>query len=160
LGIPVFDRDTLQDLRSVSKSVVALLYGIALAAGKVPPTQAKIYEQFPQYADLARQPGRDRITIEHALTMTLGLEWDELTLPYADPGNEHSQTETAADRFRFILEHPIIAEPGVKWIYCGGATALLGRIIADGTGEELLTYARRVLFDPLDFGPAEWTKGT
>ncbi len=68
----------LHDLRSVTKSVVALLYGIALAAGKVPPPDAKLYDQFPEYADLGRQPGRERITVRHALSMTLGLEWDEL----------------------------------------------------------------------------------
>ena len=43
--------------------------------------------------------------------------------------------EAAPDRFRFILERPIVGEPGAKWTYCGGATALLGRLIANGTGE-------------------------
>ncbi len=64
----------LHDLRSVSKSVVGLVYGIALAAGKVPSPEAKLYDQFPEYADLANQPGRDRLTIYHVLSMTLGLE--------------------------------------------------------------------------------------
>jgi len=32
----------------------------------------------------------------------------------------------------------------VKWTYCGGATAILGRLIAKGTGEKLHDYARRV----------------
>src|SRR6516165_6678166 len=61
LGNVVFGPDVLHDLRSVSKSVVVLAYGVALAAGKVPPPGAKLYEQFPEYADLAKQPGRDRI---------------------------------------------------------------------------------------------------
>ena len=38
-----------------------------------------------------------------------------------------------------------------------GACALLGRLIAKGTGEKLLDYARRVLFDPLGLGPVEWS---
>ncbi|HXW30090.1 MAG TPA: serine hydrolase, partial [Xanthobacteraceae bacterium] len=87
------------------------------------------------------------------------LEWDELTIPYGDLRNSENAMEAAPNRFRFILERPIVGDPGVKWTYCGGATALLGRIIAKGTGEELLAYTRRVLFDPLQFGPAEWTKG-
>jgi CubicO group peptidase (beta-lactamase class C family) len=158
-GDESFAPDVLHDLRSVSKSVVVLLYGIALAAGKVPPPEAKLYEQFPEYADLAKQPRRDRLTIQHVLSMTLGLEWDELAISYGDVRNSDAAMEAAPDRFRFILERPIVGEPGLKWTYCGGATALLGRMIAKGTGEELLAYARRVLFDPLDFGPAEWTKG-
>ena len=45
------------------------------------------------------------------------------------------------------------------WTYCGGATALLGRLIARGTGEPLLAYCRRVLFDPMGFGPVAWAQG-
>ena len=144
----------LHDLRSVTKSVVALVYGIALAAGKVPPPEAKLYDQFPEYADLGKQPGRERITVQHVLSMTLGLEWDELTSSFED--NSGQAMEDAPDRYRFILERPMVDEPGVTWTYCGGATELLGRMIAKGTGEELLAYTRRVLFDPLDFGRAEW----
>lgn len=155
-----FAADVPHDLRSVSKSVVGLAYGIALAAGKVPPPEAKLYEQFPEYADLAREAGRDRITIHHVLSMTLGLDWDELTVPYGnDLRNSEVAMEAAPDRFRFILERPVVSEPGTKWVYCGGATALLGHLIAKGTGEELLPYCRRVLFDPLGCGPVDWAKG-
>jgi CubicO group peptidase (beta-lactamase class C family) len=159
LGTVAFAPGVLHDLRSVSKSVVGLLYGIALADGKVPPPEARLYDQFPQYPDLARQPGRDRLTMHHVLSMTLGLEWDELTIPYSDARNSEIAMVAAPDRFRYILERPIVGEPGVTWTYCGGATAILGRLIARGTGEALLDYARRVLFDPMGFGPAEWTIG-
>src|SRR5262249_33118771 len=56
-------------------------------------------------------------------------------------------------------ERAIVSEPGVKWTYCGGATALLGRLIAKGTEEPLLAYCRRVLFDPMGFGPVDWARG-
>ena len=156
-----FGPEVLHDLRSVSKSVVGLVYGIALAQGKVPSPEAKLYEQFAEYADLARQPGRDKITIAHVLSMTMGLEWDELTVPYgSDLRNSEIAMEAAPDRFRFILGLPIVGEPGVKWTYCGAATAILGRLIAKGTGEKLPAYARRVLFDPMGFGPSEWAIST
>ena len=155
-----FGPEVLHDLRSVSKSVVGLAYGIALAQGKVPPPEAKLYDQFPEYADLAKQPGRDKITIGHVLSMTMGLEWDELTVPYgSDLRNSEIAMEAAPDRFRFILGLPIVGEPGVKWTYCGAATAILGRLIAKGTGEKLPAYARRVLFDPMGFGPSAWRLG-
>src|SRR6516165_3026087 len=159
LGTVTFAPLVLHDLRSVSKSVVGLLYGIALAAGNVPPPEAKLYDQFPEYADLAKQPRRCRLTMHHVLSMTLGLEWDKLTIPYGDLRNSENAMEAAPDRFRFILERPIVGEPGVKWSYCGGATAILGRLIAKGTGAKLHDYARRVMFDPMGFGPSEWTVG-
>jgi CubicO group peptidase (beta-lactamase class C family) len=152
-----FGPDVLHDLRSVSKSVVALAYGIALGESKVPPPEAKLYDQFPEYADLARQPGREKLTIHHVLSMTLGLEWDELTVPYGiDPRNSEIAMEMAPDRFRYILGLPMVGEPGAKWTYCGAATAILGHLITKGTGEKLPAYARRVLFDPMGFGPSEW----
>ena len=29
--------------------------------------------------------------------------------------------EDAPDRNRYVLEQPIVAAPGTRWIYCGGA---------------------------------------
>ncbi|MGO4714862.1 serine hydrolase domain-containing protein [Bradyrhizobium sp. 2TAF24] len=159
LGTVAFAPDVPHDLRSVTKGVVGLLYGIALADGKVPPPDARLYDQFPQYADLAAEPGRDRITIAHVLSMTLGLQWDELTIPYGDPRNSENAMDDAPDRYRYILSLPIAAEPGRAWLYCGGATALLGHLIARGTGMPLLDYAQRMLFGPMDFGPVVWGPG-
>lgn len=159
LGKVTFGPEVLHDLRSVTKSIVGMLYGIALAEGKVPPPEAKLYEQFPEYADLAREPGRDRLTVAHVLSMTMGTEWDELTIPYGDPRNSEIAMEMSPDRYRFVLDRPIVGEPGVKWTYNGGATTLLGHLIAKGTGEKLPDYARRALFDPMGLGPTEWSNG-
>jgi CubicO group peptidase (beta-lactamase class C family) len=160
LGTVTFGPEVIHDLRSVSKSVVGLLYGIALADGKVPPPEAKLYAQFPQYADLAAQPGRDKLTMAHVLSMTLGFEWDELTIPYGNPGNSENAMAAAPDRFRYILSLPIVTEPGTKWLYCGGATAILGYLISKGTGMPLLDYARRILFEPMGFGASDWVLGS
>jgi CubicO group peptidase (beta-lactamase class C family) len=160
LGKVTFGPDVLHDLRSVSKSIVGMLYGIALADGKVPPPEARLYDHFPQYPDLASQPGRERITVAHVLSMTMGIEWDELTLPYPDPRNSEIAMEAAPDRHRYVLACPIVGPPGVKWIYNGGATALLGYLITRGTTEKLPDYARRVLFDPMGAGPTEWSHGS
>ena len=154
IGKVVFTAATLHDLRSVSKSVVSLLYGIALEQGKVPPPEAPLLASFPLHADLAA--GRERLIIHHALTMTMGTEWDELNIPYTNPANSEIAMDRAADRYRYILERRVIEEPGRRWIYSGGATALLARIIADGTGKPLHTFAREALFDPLGLGPTEW----
>jgi CubicO group peptidase (beta-lactamase class C family) len=158
LGRVAFGPDTLHDLRSVTKSVVGFVYGIALAAGKVPAPEAPLMASFPEYADLAADPQRQRLTIGHVLTMTLGLEWNE-NIPYENPANSERAMEVAPDRYRYILERPVVAAPGERWTYGGGATALLGKLIAKGTGQSLEDYARAVLFDPLGIGRTEWSKG-
>ncbi len=91
--------------------------------------------------------------------MTLGTDWDELTLPYTDPRNGETAMNNAADRYRYVLERPIIEPPGKRWIYNGGATALLARLIEKGTGRQLHDFAREVLFEPLQIENTEWRRG-
>jgi CubicO group peptidase (beta-lactamase class C family) len=159
LGQVVFGPEVLHDLRSVTKSVVGLLYGIALHEGKAPALDAPLIDQFPALGDLAADPARRRMTVAHALTMTLGLDWNE-DLPYDDPANSEIAMEHAPDRYRFVLSQPIVAEPGARWRYNGGATALLAHLIARGTGVPLLDYAREKLFVPLGITGFVWTPGT
>jgi CubicO group peptidase (beta-lactamase class C family) len=99
------------------------------------------------------------MTVGHALSMTLGTEWDE-TLPYTDPRNSEIAMEMAPDRYRFVLARPIVAEPGSRWTYNGGATALLAHLIAEGTGKQLHEYAREKLFAPLGISDTEWVLGS
>src|SRR6185437_10411023 len=132
LGAVRFGPDTLHDLRSVTKSIVGLLYGIALRAGQVPPPEQPLMQSFPDYADLAADPGRQHWLLHHVLSMTMGTDWDELSIPYTNAANSEIAMDRAPDRYRYVLERPIVMEPGKRWTYCGGATALLGRIIAKG----------------------------
>lgn len=150
--------NTLHDLRSVTKSIVGLLYGIALAEGKVPTPDQPLLAQFPEYADLSDGGPRDAILVEHALSMKMGSEWDE-TLPYSNPANSEIAMERADDRYRFVLSRPMVGTPGVEWTYSGGAVAILAKLIADGTGMPIDEYARAKLFEPLGIEDFEWVRG-
>jgi CubicO group peptidase (beta-lactamase class C family) len=158
VGRVAFGPETLHDLRSVTKSILSLLYGIALAQGKVPAPERPLLEALPEYADLATEPRHKRLTVAHALTMTLGFDWNE-DIPYQDPANSEIQMEMAPDRYRYIFSRPFIAEPGARWIYGAAATELIGRLITNGTGQSLPDYARANLFDPLAIGPTAWSSG-
>jgi CubicO group peptidase (beta-lactamase class C family) len=158
LGTVKFGAETLHDLRSCSKSIVTLLYGIALHQGKVPPPEAHLLSAFPEYADLVDDT-RSQLTIHHALSMTMGTAWDESSVPYTDPRNSETAMDNASNRYRFILERPVVDRPGAHWTYCGGATALLAHIVSKGSGKSLHDFARQYLFDPLGMGPTEWATG-
>lgn len=152
----VFGPDSLHDVRSITKSVVGLLYGIALHEGIVPGLDEPIVTAFPEYEDLAADPARRGVTARHMLSMTMGLEWDEFTLPYSDPMNSEVAMNRAPDSLRYVLERPVVSEPGATWVYNGGATELAGVLIARGSGMGLAEYANSRLFERLGIDRFEW----
>lgn len=158
LGPVAHGPDTLHDLRSVTKSIVCgVLYGIALSRGLVAPPETPLADVFPEVAALA-EADRAGLKIVHALTMTLGLAWDE-SLPYTDPKNSEIAMEAAPDRLAYVLSQPVVHQPGTVWTYGGGATALVGAIIARGVGRPLEDFAREALFAPLGIERFEWHAG-
>jgi CubicO group peptidase (beta-lactamase class C family) len=54
----------------------------------------------------------------------------------------------------------MIDEPGENWVYNGGATTLIGQIIAQGTGKSMDKYAAEKLFTPLGITQYEWSAGS
>jgi CubicO group peptidase (beta-lactamase class C family) len=158
IGRVAFGPNTLHDLRSVSKSILSLLYGLALAQGKVPSPDEPLLDAFQEYQEFATDARFRAVKVEHALTMSLGLEWNE-DIPYQDPANSEIQMEKAPDRFRYIFTRPFVADPGQRWIYGAAATALIGRLITKGTGQSLPDFARAALFDPLGIGATAWSNG-
>jgi CubicO group peptidase (beta-lactamase class C family) len=158
LGRIAFGPDVLHDLRSVTKSIVGLLYGIAVADGLAPEPDARLLDCFPEYRDVEGSGPKSQILVRHALSMTLGLDWDERS-PYTDASNGELAMERAPDRYRFILARALLHPPGNRWEYCGGATALLGALIARGSGRSLSDFSRERLFEPLGISRFEWAAG-
>jgi CubicO group peptidase (beta-lactamase class C family) len=148
----------LHDLRSITKSITSLLYGIALSEEIVPGLDDKLVAQFPQYPDLANDPLRQKILIRHVLSMTLGTQWNE-NVPYTSPRNSEIAMEMAADRYRFVLDRDMVEEPGAKWNYNGGATAVIAHLIAKGAGKSIDEYAKEKLFDPMGIEDFSWARG-
>jgi len=159
IGLVDHGPNTLHDLRSVTKSVVGLLYGIALSEGAVPSLDTPLLDLFPEYADLRDGSAREDITIEDALTMQMGTDWDE-SLPYTDPRNSEIAMELAEDRYRFVLDRPMVTEPGMIWSYNGGAVSLIAKLISDGTGMQVDAFAQSRLFEPLGIADYDWVQGS
>src|SRR5262245_49125320 len=81
LGTIAFGPEVRHDERSATKSVIALLLGIAIDRRIIKGIDEPVLSFFPEYADL-RTPEKDRITLRHLVTMSAGLEWHELDIPY------------------------------------------------------------------------------
>ena len=149
---------TLHGLRSITKSIVGLLYGIALAEGKVPGLNQSLLIQFPEYPDLAHDPKRKAILIKHALSMTLGTAWNE-ELSYLDRKNSAVLMQYEKDQHRYVLDRPMASEPGKSFVYNGGAVAIIARLIERGVGMSIDKYAEAKLFKPLGIRAYEWVRG-
>ncbi len=155
-GVVTFDAGTKHDLRSISKSVTGLLAGIAIGKGQLPGVDQPVLAMLPGYADL-RTPEKDRITIRHLLTMSLGLKWNE-DLPVTDPANNETQMDEAPDPVRYVLSQPVESPPGQVFKYNGGATNILAALLRQATKQPLDVVAKAVLFDPLGISDFEWIR--
>src|SRR3954467_13477688 len=71
-----FDTTTRHDMRSVSKSVVSLLVGIAIDRKLIRSVDESVVKFFPAYST-KKSPVAKIITLRHLLTMSWGLQWDE-----------------------------------------------------------------------------------
>ena len=153
LGVVTFTRGTLHDLRSVTKSVVSALVGIAKSSGAIPSLDAPLVDYFPEYKELD-VPERRRITIRHALTMSAGFEWHE-DIPY-DAKNDEVAMNGSPDPIHFVLARPIVSAPGALFRYNGGTVQVLGTIVQRATKQPLAGAARAMLFSPLGITETEW----
>lgn len=151
-----FDAQSKHDMRSVSKSVVSLLVGIAIDRGLIKGADEPVVKFFPDYAAV-KSPGWENITLRHLLTMSSGMRWDE-NRAWKDPQNDEPHLGSEADPFRYILSKPVAAPPDSMWVYNGGGTDLLGNIVERVSGKSLDAFAREALFTPLGITDWEWMK--
>jgi CubicO group peptidase (beta-lactamase class C family) len=155
--VPVqFSRERKHGLSSVTKSVTATLLGIAIDRGFISSLDERVFDFFPEYADL-RVGRKGDITLKHLVTMSAGLQWDEQTYPIGDAHNDITQwIRFQGDRLRFVLERPLVAEPGVEFTYNGGLTNVLGEVIRRASGMRLDQFAEAYLFGPLGITDYAW----
>lgn len=151
-----FDADTLHQMKSVSKSVASLVVGIAIDRGLIRGVDVPIFDFFPELSDL-RSTTRDRIQLVHALTMSMGLAWEEATPATGDFANDEARMNMTWDPCRYVLGRPIKTPAGQEFLYNTGALRLISTIIHKSTGQTLDDFARATLFEPLGI-KAEWAR--
>ncbi len=157
IGYREFDQNALHDLRSVSKSVTSLLLGIALGDDFARELSRPVIEYFPELAGQVA-PGFEAITLHHLLTMSSGLEWNEMESPYSNPENDGIKMYRSGDPVTYTLTRPLVATPGSRWYYSGGTTMVLAVLVEKISGRPFLEFAHEMLFEPLgiDAKNVEW----
>ena len=142
--------DSVYSARSVTKSVMALLVGIAIDQGRIASPSVPLSTYFqPPLPVLDSAKGS--ITIHDLLTMTSGFQWDE-------EGNvaEYDNWVTSPNEIEYLVQRPLVCTPGACWNYNSAAVHLLSVIISRAIPGGTPAFADSVLFTPLGFHPVEW----
>jgi len=142
--------DRQVNIKSVSKSIMSALIGIALEEGYLQSVDQNVIEFLPSYFNGGSDPRKREITIGHLLSMSSGLEGTSF-------GN-YDAWILSSDWIRYALDRPLIADPGTRIEYSTGNTHLLSVILTEAAGMNTLAFSRRHLFEPLGIRMHAWVR--
>ena len=139
----------LANIKSASKSIIALLVGVAASRGVLPSLDTPVTRWFPQ---LRTDPDTRKraITLEHLLTMQSGLE--------STSGEQYGRWVRSRNWVSFALARPIVDTPGTGMQYSTGTSHLLSAILTKATGQSTHAFAQQSLATPLHFTLARWPR--
>lgn len=126
---------------SVTKSIVSLLFGIALDKGYIDCLDRRVLDFYPEYTVKWGEKTLPHVTIRDMLTMTA---------PYKYKSNPYTKYFTSPDWVRFSLDvlggHGTIGD--FRYAPLIGPDILSG-ILVKATGQSVFDFARENLFAPL-----------
>lgn len=134
------------NVHSASKTILGLLYGLALNEEKIQNVDQKIGDLLPPRFKIPA--GKKNLTIRHLLTMSSGFQWEEDESEYG--------IEDTANWIQSILRLPLVAPLGEKFNYSTGNTHLLSSVLTEATGTSTCDFARTRLFKPLNISFEHW----
>lgn len=139
--------DGIANVKSVSKTLMALLTGIAIDRGVIEGTDARVLPLLgrPETGD-----ARDDLTIDHLLTMRTGLE--------SVSGGNYGAWVASGNWVDTALEQDLVGTPGGRFIYSTGGWHVLGALLSQVTGQNLLSLTRDWLGAPMGIDFAPWVQ--
>ena len=130
---------------SVTKSVTSTLIGIAQDEGSL-----RIEQPASTWITEWQGTPSESVTVRDLLSNASGREWSL--------GIDYGQLIRAPDATAFAIGLGQTSPPGQVWAYNNSAIQTLQRVLAAATGEDVATFARTRLFEPI--GMAASSMGT
>lgn len=144
------------DVRSVTKTVTALLIGIAIDKGYISSIEEEIGKYFtPIIGEISAD--KSQLKIKHLLTMSSGLEWYEWG-NYGGYNNEYKNWWRSSDQITYLLNRNVAYTPGSYFNYNSAGSHLLSIIVSQATGMSTEDFAKQFLFEPLEINFSGWIK--
>jgi len=139
-------RDTRFNPQSMSKTVLAMLVGIAIDRGEIASADAPIAEYLPEWEGQQR----GAITIRQMLWMSAGLEQGDNGYGYAvTPENPIVRHSLGSDFTKLLFALEPAAEPGTAFDYNNQVNQLLGVIIERTSGMKYAAVLSERIWKPL-----------
>jgi CubicO group peptidase (beta-lactamase class C family) len=151
-----FNKDSLHQIQSQTKSIVALLMGIAIDKGYIKSENEPVSLFFPAYSNSSDKL-KSSVTIRDLLTMSAGFEWEEM-IPFDDPKNDNMNMFRSGKWLNYALSRPMAKKPFSEFIYNSGCPMIIAGIIEKATTIKLDDFARTYLFEPLQIKKYRWQK--
>jgi CubicO group peptidase (beta-lactamase class C family) len=128
------------------------LIGVALQDGYLKNVDQSIMNFLPEYQRKLNIKDKSKITLYHLLTMSSGLQWCD------NPNIDSNQMSHSSDWIQYILDRPMVEEPGRIWNYNSGGSQLLSIILQKTTNVSAEDYAKKKIFQPLGIKKVNWWK--
>ncbi|MFX1285912.1 MAG: serine hydrolase domain-containing protein [Promethearchaeota archaeon] len=151
-----YNENRSYNIYSCTKSITSALIGITIEEEFIGSVEDRVLDYFPNQVFKNLDARKKNMTLEDLLTMTSGLSWDEKN--YNDPDNDFILMCGASDAVQYVLDKPMVVDPGTTWVYNGGCSHLLSTIINKTTSIGTQKYAQIRLFDPLGIDAPSWTE--
>lgn len=149
-----FDNQTVHEVQSAHKSYRSMLIGIAIDKGFISGVDAPVFNFFPTLTEYNNQ-GRENIILEHALTMSSGLNWHEWDIPYGQTGNSLMEMyENPSDEWPgFVLSRDLSNEPGTQFLYNSGLSLCLTHMVENASGMNIHSFAAQYFWQIVNGAP-------
>ena len=150
----VFEQNERSDIRSISKTVMTLLFGRICMLHTDLSEETYIYPVIQNVAELKNEVNKEKLEklqVKHLLTHTIG--YDDVLLMRGDIQNKDPYSLVD-----YVINYPIAHNPGERYLYSNAGFYLLSVFLQEFLGQDLLEIADDIFFSELDITDYHWEK--